>query len=379
MAQAPRDQNRVTAIGGKGDSTGAFVPGNIDETTGNFIVDVNDISRGTQTSDIVIRLNDGQTGRQARINPGSGALSVDQTIRLIGPQFVGSTIDDNFWTLANNGTASGGALANGLVTLTSGTDNSGSGSLTSVQHARFLFVNPNEFRMITRVTDTTVADCTRRWGAIDVTAGTPWTLNNGFYFSLDGAGALSVNYKTAGTGATSVASGAFNGDVTTYTVDTNAHAYEILYFEAKIWFVIDTVLIHSVPATTAKLTNDFNLHIGAESVNSGSGTTSGVLEVFASSILRIGSPSTVPICSNITTNSTNILKRSSGRLHRITVNDFGNANTITVYDNSAASGVIMATIGSTNEGPFEFDCEFQTGLTIVQSGGTASDITVVYD
>ena len=325
------------------------------------------------------QLHDPDTDRLARINPGSGALAVDQTIRLIGPQFVGSAIDDRFWTLANNGAASGAALANGLVTLTSGTANSGSGSLLSAQHARFLFVNPNEFRMVARVTDATVADCTRRWGAAIITAGTPLTLDNGFYFSLDGAGVLSVNYKTTGSGANSIASGSFNGKVATYVVDTNAHAYEILYFEAKIWFFIDSVLIHSVPVTTAKLTDNFSLNILAESVNSGSGTTSGILEVFASSILRIGSPSTVPIFANLSANATTVLKRSEGKLHRITVNKFGANSVVTVYDNVAASSPTIATISSGNEQAFEYGGEFQDGLTIVIAGGTASDITVVYD
>lgn len=337
-----------------------------------------------------INLNDPQTDREARINPGSGALAVDQTTRLVGPQFVGSTIDSQFWTLANNGTASGAALSNGLVSLTSGTDNDGSGSLISVQHGRFLFVNPNEFRTIVRVTDTTVDECTRRWGAVHITAGTPLTLDNGFYFSLADDGELSVNYKTTGAGATSVASGSFNGPTSggiftandssgTVSMDTNAHAYEILYYEAKIWFIIDGVLIHSVVATTAKLTERFTMHCYAESVNSGSGTTSGVLEVFAQSILRIGRPSTIPICVNLSANATTILKRSAGKLHRITVNNFGANSVITVYDNIAAAGTTIATIGSNNEGPFEYGCEFQTGLTIVIGGGTASDITVVYD
>lgn len=285
-----------------------------------------------------LKLFDAQTDHEARINPGSGALAVDQVLRLVGPQFIGSTLDTIFWTLANNGTASGAALAASLVTLTSGTDNSGSGSLVSVPHARFLFVNPNQFRIASRVTDVTVADCTRRWGALDITAGTPWTLNSGFYFSLDGAGALSVNHKVAGSGAVSVASGSFNGDVATYVLDTNIHSFEILYYIMGAWFIIDNVLIHKFTPATLMLTNDNNLHVAAESVNSGSGTTSGVLEVLAASILRLGQNTTVPICSNLTTNTTTVLKMSPGNLHRITVNNFGAANTITVYDNTAAGG-----------------------------------------
>ena len=317
--------------------------------------------------------------RYGLINPGSGALAVDTTIRLVGPQFVGSTIDSEFWTLANNGTASAAALADGVVSLTSGTANSGSGSLISGATGRFLFVNPNEFRMLSRVTDTTVADCTRRWGAFNVTAGTPWTLDNGFYFSLDGTGALSVNHKRTGVAAVSVASGSFNGDVSTYTMDTNVHAYEILYFEAAAWFVIDTVFIHKFVPTTTKLTDNFTMFIGAESVNSAGGTTSGVMEVFATSMLRIGAETTVPHYVNITTNTTTILKRSAGRLHRVVVNEFNTSNTMTIYDNSAASGAIIGTVSSSTEGPFDYGVEFHTGLTIVTAGGSAGDVTVVYD
>lgn len=326
-----------------------------------------------------LKLFDAQTDREARVNPGSGALAIDQVLRLVGPQFIGSTLDTNFWTLANNGTASGAALASSLITLTSGTANNGSGSLISVAHGRFLFVNPNQLRMAGRVTDATVADCTRRWGALDITAGSPLTLNSGFYFSLDGAGVLSVNHKVAGSGAVSVASGSFNGDVSTYVLDTNIHAFDILYFVMGAWFVIDDVLIHKFAPTTLMLTNDNDLHPMAESVNSGSGTTSGVLEILGASILRLGQNTTVPIFSNLTTNATTVLKRSAGNLHRITVNNFGAANTITIYDNTAASGTLIATIGSNNEGTFEYNCEFQIGLTVVQGGGTASDITVVYD
>ncbi len=341
--------------------------------------DDGDIGEIDPQGNIRTSISDPQTGRQNRINPGNGALAVDVTHRLVGPQFIGSAIDANFWTLANNGASSAAALANGLVTLTSGTANNGSGSLFSKRHARFLFVNPNEFRAVSRVTDVTVAGCTRRWGAIDVTAGSPWTLDNGFYFSLDGEGVLSVNYKTTGSGVTSIESGSFNGDASEFTMDTDAHAYEILYYEDMVWFIIDNVLIHRVAATTAKLTNDFNLHCAAESVNSGSGTTSGTLEVFASSILRIGSLATQPVFSNITTNATTVLKLSPGKLHRIIINTFNASNTLVIYDNTAGSGPTIATVNLTVETTLEFGVEFQTGLVVVTSGGTPGDITVVYD
>ena len=114
-------------------------------------------------------------------------------------------------------------------------------------------------------------------------------------------------------------------------------------------------------------------------MNSASGTASGVMEILSSSILRYGSLATVPIFKNLLVNATTVLKRSPGKLHRIVVNNFGASSVVVVYDNVAASGTIIATIGSSNEGTFEYGCEFQIGLTAVISGGTASDITVVYD
>lgn len=326
-----------------------------------------------------VELFDQQTDRSTRINPGSGALAVDVMHRLVGPQFIGSTIDTNFWTVANNGTSSGAALASSLITLTSGTGNSGSGSLTSVQHARFLFVNPNQFRMASRITDTTVADCTRRWGVTDITPGSPLTLNSGFWFSLDAAGTLSVNHRVNGSGAVSIESGSFNGEMSSYTMDTNIHAYEILYYVMGAWFIIDGMLIHKFTPSTLMLTNDFNLHVTAESVNSASGTTSGVLEILASSILRLGDLTTQPISANITTNTTTILKRTPGNLHRIAINEFQSSNTAIVYDNTAGSGAIIARIETSVEGTFEYQTEFLIGLTVVTAGGTAGDLTVVYD
>ena len=343
------------------------------------LIDENRAHTGIDGNPLASRLFDAAVARGNRINPGIGSLAVDIVHRLVGPEFIGDTIDTNFWTLAENGTGGDASLSGSLITLTSGTSNSGSGSLESVHHARFLFVNPNEFRMASRITNITIAECTRRWGALDITAGTPLTLNSGFYFSLDGTGALSVNHKVAGSGVVSVASGSFNGDVSLYTMDTNVHAYEILYYVMGAWFFIDGVFIHKFTPTTLMLVNDNNLHATAESVNSASGTTSGVMEVLSTSILRLGALATQPVCVNLAANATTVLKRSPGKLHRIVVNKFGANSVITVYDNTAASGTLIATIGSQNEGSFEYGCEFQIGLTIVIGGGTASDITVVYD
>lgn len=85
---------------------------------------------------------------------------------------------------------------------------------------------------------------------------------------------------------------------------------------------------------------------------------------------------------NITTATTTVVKGTNGLLHSITVNTEVASATITVYDNTAASGTKIATITlpSTITGinPFTLvlDVGFTTGLTVVTSGAT--DLTVAY-
>jgi hypothetical protein len=79
---------------------------------------------------------------------------------------------------------------------------------------------------------------------------------------------------------------------------------------------------------------------------------------------------------NIATATTTTVKSGSGHLHSIVINTTA-AGTITVYDNTAASGTIIAILKtSVVEGTYLYDCDFTTGLTIVT--GAASNITVTY-
>lgn len=83
---------------------------------------------------------------------------------------------------------------------------------------------------------------------------------------------------------------------------------------------------------------------------------------------------------NISTNATTVVKIGSGVLHSIIINDAGvSANTATVYDNTAGSGTVIATIDTvTTGGTLDYGCDFSTGLTIVTATGTAANITVIY-
>lgn len=84
--------------------------------------------------------------------------------------------------------------------------------------------------------------------------------------------------------------------------------------------------------------------------------------------------------ANLAANGTTTVKSGVGTLHAITINTKGaSANTATVYDNTVASGMKIATIDTTDGvGTITYDVAFGTGLTIVLATGTAADITVAY-
>lgn len=80
--------------------------------------------------------------------------------------------------------------------------------------------------------------------------------------------------------------------------------------------------------------------------------------------------------THISTATTTVVKTGAGHLHRLVVQG-GTAGTIVVYDNTAASGSIIASFDSTNDlASYEFNCSFATGLTIVT--GAAVKVTAVW-
>jgi hypothetical protein len=83
--------------------------------------------------------------------------------------------------------------------------------------------------------------------------------------------------------------------------------------------------------------------------------------------------------TNITTATTTVVKSGAGFLHLIMVNSAAASATITLYDNTAASGTKIATITMpgvllANQANFRYDVSFNTGLTIVTTG--TEDISV---
>lgn len=80
---------------------------------------------------------------------------------------------------------------------------------------------------------------------------------------------------------------------------------------------------------------------------------------------------------NITTATTTVVKTGPAVLVSVVLNET-NAGAITIYDNTAASGTVIATIalGATAGSTFGYLCQVTNGITVVTAG--ADDITVVY-
>jgi len=77
--------------------------------------------------------------------------------------------------------------------------------------------------------------------------------------------------------------------------------------------------------------------------------------------------------------TTTVVKGGNGFLDKIQINKGAATGTIIIYDNTAASGTIIATItcGDAIRKTLHFGVKFVTGLTIV-TAVAAMDITVVY-
>jgi hypothetical protein len=181
-----------------------------------------------------------------------------------------------------------------------------------------------------------------------------------------------------------VASGSFNGASASYTMDTNVHAYEIIYFVMGAWFYIDDVLVHHFTPTTANMSAVYSLPITAASVNAATGVTSGTLELWAAVISRLGRDVTGPISKQqVGTQAGLVLKRGAGTLHTIAVSAVSNNAVVTLYDSLTATGTVVWSSGSMGAltTPFSVDLHevpFFTGLTLEIASANATAV-VIYE
>lgn len=326
-----------------------------------------------------IHLLEPGTGFHTRMTPLGDLRSVNP-FRLVGSGF-DTAIDIRFWTVTNSGAGSAAGVANSIATLTSGTANSGYGQIQTVRKARFIFAHPHQFRAAIRLPDTTEANNTREFGPFNTSAAV--TPSDGFAFSFDAAGALTLKAYKNGSVSYSEVSGNFNGEVSSYTIDTNVHVFEIQYFVMGAWFWIDGVLIHKFTPTTTPFANTLTTNATAFSRNSAGGTESADLEVWAMNIVRLGRDITHPMyyyhAAGTTAGVT--LKVGAGNIHHAIVSQISNNSVVTLYDSTSASGTVIWTSGAmtANAMPYtlEFDnIGFNTGLTFAVTGAACSLVWV---
>lgn len=335
------------------------------------IIDILRAGTNTIAGGVVAARNflvDSATGQAARIS-GTGEIRVAETQRVIGTVFGGTILDPNFWTptIANGGT---NTVAGGQCRIATNTTANGAASIESVRTGRYIASVPNAYRGAIQLTTAATANNTRQWGAFDA--------NNGFFFRLAGTTFSIVTRNT--TVDTVVSSGSFNGTVTTYTPDTNNHIYEIIYSNARVLFLIDGVLIHTVTGTSAPLAATLTFKASVTNINSGGLTTNVIVDVRSSSIARQGAAQPRPTWKNLTAASTTILKYGPGTLYSMTLNNQSLAIiSVALYDaTSATNPIINLDIPATSVSTHSFNLDFYTGLTIVNSAG-AQSLLVVYD
>jgi len=318
-------------------------------------------------------------GKNSRLTP-IRDIPVAQHFRLAGVPFTDATIDNEFWQETVSGAGAAVTQAGGVCSLVSGTANNGYAQMQTVQIARFMFAHPMMYRGAIRIPDVTEAGNTRRFGAFTVDVSD--VPENGHFYEVDENGVLSVSYVNGGA-VTSVASGAFNGDVASYVLDTDVHAFEIVYFVMRAEYYIDDVLIHTFTPATARFADTTHFPITMQSVNGAGGTEPGEIECFDTVITRYGRPVTGEVSHYQTGIATNVLKRGPGAIHKVLIGDTANNAVITLYDNTAASGTVLWSSGAmpANATPFAMDfgnMPFYTGLTLAVTGA-AANVAVVYE
>ena len=295
----------------------------------------------------------------------TGSLTVNDTVRLVGTNFDGTTKDTNFWT--ETVTGSGSVVQTGEIKLLTGTTANSTARYDSVRRARFVVGSALRFQGAFKFNDTvTETDNIRRCGAYDD--------DEGFFFELDGS-TFSVGTRKEGVD-TLISSGSFNGNYGTEwsPLSTDYYKLDIEWSPLGAFYYVNNILLHK--STGGHLTRKLTVPIRFENNNDNGNDTAVVMDCLGVVIMRQGQLETNPTYKHITTNTTTVCKEGAGDLHIIVNND--NLGTAVVYDNNAASGTTIADIDMSKVlGSISFECPFNNGLTVVTAGGAKA--TIVYE
>ena len=304
------------------------------------------------------------TGNLTEVTP-YGELHSIQPVKISGGVFNDSVLDSSFFsaTNSNGGTTT---VLNTIATLATNTTANGSTRLSSVQAAQFIGGTNNRFYGRISTGDIGTANNVRRWGLI----GTGTT--NGIYFKLNGTSTLVAATLNAGVETT------YSLTLPAGFTITNLNLYEIDYSSGEAYFVINGVPVYILQATAPYIGN-LQLYAFADNTNSAGSITNVTMACVNLTAYRLGNISTQPIYGKITTAATTTFKLGPGKLHRITLNN-PTGTLITVYDNTAGSGTVIAAINTpaqANPVTLEYGTQFSTGLTVVSTG--TWDATIIFE
>ena len=320
-------------------------------------------------------IKDIQTNKQLWVDE-FNAIRANPTTRLIGKTFLGATKDTNFWTqtVAGSGSVTQGS---GVVVLETGATANSTVQYKTNQIAHWIPGQENTFRCVLKVGDTGAANNIRNWGAFLSTDGLFFQLNNT---------ALNI-VSRIGSSDTVIAQASWNGNAhgltNAFTLDTNYHIYEIRYTYSDVHFYIDHNIMHTLEGAGASTfpSGTFDFPVTLQNNNSSGGTADVLMTVGVAFISRVGALETDTAYKNISgAQAGMVLKYGAGRLKDVMVNSIGSSATCVLYDNTAASGTVIATINPLAVGAFylPYDLTFYNGLTVVTTGATI-DVTITYE
>jgi len=320
--------------------------------------------------------------RHAWINP-TNEQAVSSVYRMVGSNFDGATKDTKFWT--------DGSLLDGRVTQAGGeidlrTNEGGATALSSAKYtsankSRFVAGSAQLFNGGFNFKTVYTANNIRRVGAYTTTAAVN-TPVDGFYFELSNT-AFSVNSRANGGAVSSVASGAFNGNMGATWVPTADTYYQLTieYTPLAAFFYVNNVLLHKKAG--AHQSYFMTLPITIENLNT-SGSTNVSFESVGMYMARQGELHTNPVYyyHALGTTAGAQLKVGAGILHRILINNVVNNSVITISDGTSGTTnpIMVHTAGDSKltVSPIEIGAPFDNGLRLTVATQNAS-ITLIYE